>query len=114
MKTKRQVGILLEEKVVDRLKEIEPNCRRTKGSGSATELGDILSKYILCECKQRDTKDVTIREEIWNKLLLELPISSKRVPIYVLGNKNNKQWVCLDMNDFFDIFIKMIKSEENK
>lgn len=111
-KTKRQIGISLEEKVVDKLKVIEPNCRRTKGSGCSTELGDILSKYFLIECKQKTVKNITIVENIWNKLLLELPVDTKRVPLYVLGNENNKVWVCMDMNDFFNIVYKAYKNEE--
>jgi Holliday junction resolvase len=112
MKTKRQLGIFLEEQVVSRLKEIEPNCRRTKGSGCATELGDILSKHILCECKNRSTESITIHENVWNKLLLELPVNSDKLPVYILANKNNKKWALLDMDDFFDLLKKAKENED--
>ena len=111
MKTKRELGISLEEKVVQQLKEIEPNCRRTKGSGNSTELGDILSKYILCECKARNTRSITIHPQIWDKLLLELPQNSNRVPVYVLSNNDGHIWAVTSLDSFFDLLQKAKENE---
>lgn len=111
-KTTRDIGRQAEESFVEKLRVIEPNCRPTKNSGASTELGDILSQYFLVEMKKRNTKDITIREDIWQKLLLLLPVDTTRIPLYVLQNVNNKTWICLDMNDFFNIVYKAYKNEE--
>ena len=37
--------------IAERLKEIDPNARSTKGSGNCGELGDVNNKYFVIECK---------------------------------------------------------------
>jgi len=105
MKSKREQGKTLEYIVADYLKDIYPYIRPSKGSGNSNELGDIAGiDTLLIECKYRNTKNITIKEDVWNKLYNELPINSKRVPIYVLQNKNKKIWVALELKDFMKIF----------
>ena len=111
MKTSREQGKTLEEYVAQRLRSVlaDDTIHPTTASGAATQLGDILCKYFLVECKQRSTKNITIKEDVWNKLCAELPIDSKRVPMYVLENINKKRWVCFD----FDDFIRILKKVQN-
>jgi hypothetical protein len=102
MKTNREQGKLLEEYVAQCLRDVlaDDSIRPTTASGAATQLGDILCKNFLIECKQRSTKNVTIKEDVWNKLCGEIPLKSKRIPLYILENINKKRWVCLNFEDF--------------
>jgi Holliday junction resolvase len=100
---KREVGKKLEQYVATKLTEIGIQARPTKNSGASTQLGDILNSVFLCECKKRNTKNITVKEDVWNKLMSELPINSKRIPLYILENKNNKRWAVLDFNDFCEL-----------
>ena len=105
MKSKREIGKKLEIYVADRLSEVlnDITIRPTKASGASTQLGDIMCKDFLIECKKRNTKNITINENVWNKLLSELPIDSLRIPLYILENKNKKRWAVLDLEDFFTL-----------
>lgn len=93
--------------IADRLKEIDPHVRSTKGSGNQGELGDVNNKVDLCiECKLRNTKSVTINADVWKKLCREIPLHSKRKPMYALQNKEKEMWAVLNLDDFLDIFIE--------
>jgi len=111
MKSNREQGKKLEQYVADRLADIlqDPSIKPTKASGASTQLADILCSKFIIECKQRTTKNITIDESIWEKLLGELPLGSIRTPLYVLENKNKKRWVALDLEDFF----RMLEEKEN-
>lgn len=101
MKTKREIGKKLEYSVAQRLQIAfnDNTIRPCKASGASTELGDIRNLYLLVECKKRNTDSVTINKTVWNHLLHQLPINSKRVPLLVLENKEGKQWAVLDLGD---------------
>ena len=102
MKNTRQVGNKLEDFIVDRIKVIEPNCRRTKNSGASTELEDILSKYFIVQCKVDNTHDnIIVKIKDWQKLFRALPIDSKRVPIFVNQQKTGTVSITLSVADFF-------------
>ena len=104
MKTKREIGKKLEFYVADKLSEVlhDSRIRPTRASGASTELGDILCSEYLIECKKRTTLSITIKEDIWNKLCNEIPIGSKRIPLYILENKNGKRWAVLDFEDWIN------------
>lgn len=101
----RETGKTLEEYVAMKLREVlgDISIRPTKNSGASTELGDIRCPDYLIECKKRNTKDITIKEDVWEKLISELPLGSIRVPIYILENKNKKRWAVLNLEDFFNL-----------
>jgi hypothetical protein len=109
--TKRQFGRKLEEYVASLFKDIYPYARPTIASGARGEHGDVQQPYFIIECKARSTENITIKESVWNKLCSEVPFSSSRLPLYVLRNKNNKQWAVLKLEDFIDIYKKSIKDE---
>jgi Holliday junction resolvase len=98
---KREIGNKLEYIVAQILQEAfnDTTIRPSKASGASTELGDIRNSFLLVECKKRNTKSVTINNKVWNHLLTQLPINSKRVPLLVLENKEGKQWAVMDLND---------------
>ena len=78
--------------------------RPTVGSGNAHENGDIFSTFpYRVECKYRDTKNITINIDTWNKNKASIPFNSHIKPILVLENKNGKKFVVIEADDFFEI-----------
>lgn len=101
-----EIGRQLENYIVEKFAEIGYKfARRSPGSGNKGSVADIngVNEFAV-ECKN-DTKNknITIKENVWNKLILEIPLHSVRIPLYALQNKNKKRWVCLDVEDFFKL-----------
>jgi len=94
--------------VARKLKQLGIKARPTKASGASTELGDVLNEVFLVECKQRNTKSVTVDLHTWEKNKARLPVNSKRIPILVLENKEIKRFVVIEANDFFE----MLRNQE--
>jgi Holliday junction resolvase len=107
MKDKSTVefGKELESYLAEKFKELGfPNAKRSKGSGNQGQLGDITGQDILVvEAKNRNTEDITLKQDVWDKLKSEIPLHSKRLPMYVLRNKNQKTWCVMDAEDMFTI-----------
>ncbi len=81
-----------------------PNARRSNGSGNKGEAGDISGQDLFtCELKNRATDSITIKEDVWQKLKSEIPLHSKRLPLYILRNKNKTTWAVMNVDDFFTI-----------
>lgn len=96
-----------QEHIATRLHPIDPKARSTKGSGNQGEAGDVKNDVDLCiECKLRNTKDITIKNDVWNKLCGEIPFHSKKIPMYALENEDKKRWVVLNLDDFLDIYVE--------
>ena len=102
-----------EDYIAERLKEIDPYARASKGSGNKNENYDInTSAELACECKQRATKDITVKNDVWDKLCQEIPLHSEKIPVYMLENKEKKRWAVLELDDFLDLFIDRYKLRE--
>jgi len=101
----REIGKKLENYIAEKFKEVGyPNARPSNGSGQCGSIGDISGVAdFAVEAKLRNTKDITIKEEVWNKLVNEIPLSSERISLYILENKNQQRWAVLDIEDFFSI-----------
>jgi len=101
----RELGKKLENYIVEKFKEIGyRNACPSNGSGQCGSVGDISGvNDFAVEAKLRTTKDITIKQDIWDKLVNEIPLSSERVPLYVLENKNERRWVCMDFDDFINL-----------
>ena len=97
-----RLGFSLEEHVAEKLKVIDPNSRPAKNSGASGNVGDISNKYYAIECKQRNTENVIVNRKVWYKLLNELPIDSKKIPMLVLENKHKEKFVVLNFDTFVD------------
>ena len=99
----KEVGNMLEEIVVSYVKKLEPNCRRTKNSGGALELEDVLSKLFMVQCKVDNShNNIIIKIADWNKLFKNLPIDSRRIPIFVNKQKDGIITVTLKIEDYFN------------
>jgi hypothetical protein len=106
----REVGNKLEELIVEKLKVIEPRCRRTKNSGASTELEDVLSENFVVQCKVDNThENIIIKKKDWEQLFNSLPINSKRIPIFVNQQKDKITTITLTVDDFFALVYKGFK-----
>jgi len=100
-KTAKEVGAKLEEYVLSKVKELDPQARLSRGSGCGNDHADIVSNFCYVECKKRNTVDFTIKEDVWLHLNNKLPINTTKLCFMVHENKNGKRWVTLDIEDFF-------------
>ncbi len=100
-----EIGRQLELYIAEMFKYIGyKNACPSNGSGNKGSVGDISGvKDFAVECKKRNTKDITIKEVVWNELVNDIPLSSERIPLYILENKNKKRWAVMDVEDFFRI-----------
>jgi Holliday junction resolvase len=100
----RAIGRTLEQKIVNKFLEIGVKASLSKNSGcSGYNLGDVNNEYFICEAKQRNTKDISVKDEVWKKLVASLPLHSKRKAIYVIGNKEDTVLCILSLEDMFEI-----------
>ena len=110
-KSTKEIGNKLEDFIVDRIKLIEPRCRRTKNSGGSVELEDILSQYFMVQCKVDNThSNIIINKKDWEQLFRALPINSKRLPIFVNQQKTGIMTITLSVADFFRLIYKCFKA----
>lgn len=105
-------GRKLETFVAETLATIFQNkaIRPTKNSGASGELGDISNPYFVCECKQRTVKNITIKKDTWDKLCSEIPLSSKKLPLYILQNKTKDIYAVLNFEDLAKL-LQLLYSE---
>jgi hypothetical protein len=111
MKTKKEIGDKLEQYVLLKVREIDPQARLSRGSGCGNDIGDITSNILYCECKKRNTEAISIKESTWRHLANQLPINTQKFSIMALENKNNKRFIVIEIEDFFKILNKAIKNE---
>jgi len=118
MKDKSTVdfGKELEHYIVQKFIELGyPNAKRSKGSGNQGQLGDITGQDVMVvECKNRTTKDITLKEDVWMKLINDIPLHSRRLALYILRNKNQKTWAVMDVDDFFRILKGYLENEKQR
>ena len=96
-------GAELEHYVVHKMLEIGIQASKTKGSGNQGQIADINNPYFIVECKNKSTESITIDAKVWAKLKSEVPLHSKRLPMYVLRNKSKHTWCVMDAEDMFII-----------
>jgi hypothetical protein len=98
-------GRELENYIAEKFKELGyKNACRSNGSGNKGSVGDISGIDCLAvECKNRNTDDITLKQEVWAKLKSEIPLHSKRLPMYVLRNKSKQTFCVMDSEDMFTI-----------
>lgn len=100
----REIGRKLEQLIVNKFNEIGIKASLSKNSGcGGYNLGDVNNEYFVIEAKQRNTKDISIKNEVWKKLVASLPLHSKRKVMYVIGNKENTVLCVLSLEDMFEI-----------
>ena len=95
--------------VAEKFKDLgDKYARPTVGSGNGNENADIYTTFpYMVECKLRNTKDVTIRIDVWEKNKADIPLNNSQTPLLVLENENGKRFCVLEADDFFDILKEM-------
>jgi len=103
----------LEEYIVENLKDIDPNTRKTPGSGCGASNGDISNKFFFVESKIKHTKENIIIDykNEWLILTTRMPLQSKKIPIIVTENKYGDKFVTMDADDFFELARKAFNDQ---
>lgn len=98
-------GRKLENYFLGKISKVDPKAKLVKGSGNKGGSGDVENQICVCECKWRDTKDITIKDDVFNKLLKEVRVGTNKFPLYVLGNNQGKRFAVMDLDDWFNYFV---------
>jgi len=102
--TNKDKGKQLELLVADRLQEIfqeNPPVRCSKASSGGqrnTELADITSQNVFCECKSHKGK--WFSKKVWEELIDSLPFSTTKIPLYVIEHEVEGKLIMLSFADF--------------
>lgn len=101
-----------EDLICEKLKEIDPHIRASKGSGNSTESHDIKTNCgLACECK--DYNKESVYQEKWLvKLLQEIPLHANKIGVLFTRNKDGKIRAHLDADDFINLYISYYKLKE--
>jgi len=95
----------LEWYIAGKFKELgDKFARPTKGSGNGNENYDIYTSFpYAVEAKERNTKNITINIDVWNKNKASIPLNNPKVPILFLENKDGKRFLVMEADDWFDL-----------
>lgn len=110
-KTTKEIGKKLEEYILSKVKEIDPQARLSRGSGCGNDYSDITCNFAFIEAKKRNTKNFTIKEEVWLHLNNNLPINTTKICFMVHENINGKRLITLDFEEFFKIYKYYLTAE---
>jgi len=99
--------------VAERIQKWDPEARPTKASGGSTELGDVQNQMFMVECKQREVKHPKIDVDVYAKNKALLPIDTDKIPILALENEEEKRFIALSADDFFDIVDNFFETLED-
>ena len=102
---------VFEDYLAEKLKEIDPYCRATPGSGNGGCKGDIKTDLLPLhiECKQKTTKNITVIMDVWDKLCSEIPLHVDKLPVYCLEQKDKRRFAVLDLDDFLTMYVEYWK-----
>jgi len=91
--------------VAEKFKDLgDKYARPTIGSGNSHENGDVYTLFpYTIECKQRNTKDVTVKIDVWDKNKADIPLGSHKLSLVFLENKDGKRFAVLEADDFFGL-----------
>jgi Holliday junction resolvase len=107
MKSTRDIGNELEEIIANKIRVIDPKCRKSRASGATYDIGDISNQYFYIECKLRNKKNLIISKQVWQHLVNQIPINSSKLPILVQQNDENKIFVTMLLDDWFNLMKKL-------
>lgn len=103
---KKEKGKQLELLILSYLRKIDSNSRLTRASGASNDIGDVQNSYFYIEAKNWNKENVILKMSTWNHLLAQMPINTNKIPLFVFQNKLNKQFVVLELQDFFKLITK--------
>ena len=109
----RAIGKKLENLFLAHLQELEHTAKLSNNSGAVSGNGDVVSKYFQTECKKRNTKDFSIKEDVFSKLKRSIPTNNfERIAVLVNENSLGRVLVTLELKDFFRLAKTYIETKE--
>ena len=99
--TKRDKGKKLENLVLSHFEKLDSKARLSRASGATGDIGDLVTERFFIECKNWNKENVILKMSTWNHLLSQMPMNSNKTPIFIFQNKQDKQFVVLELKDFF-------------
>ena len=109
----RNIDKIQSNSIADNLTEAGDKARRRRGSGSKWYAkGDAISQMFLVEAKAKVTpsKTRTISKEVFDMLKLEA-LEENKVPLYVVGFGDNRDFYILEDRDLAEIIQRMLSAE---
>lgn len=98
----------LETYIVEQLNKLGISARRTRGSGSHTELGDIYNDefYVECKIKRNHENIIMDRKKDFMKLIEKIPTETQKEVFIVIENKYGEKFIVIESEVFFRILNK--------
>ena len=101
--------IKLEEFILEYIKELDSYAKRCPGSGNKGRKGDLATNCGLAiECKDNQCLKNAYKETDMQKIIEEVPLHSKDIPILITRNKDKKIRVHLEWEDFWELYSELI------
>ena len=101
----------LEEYVAEKFQKIYKYARPTIGSGcTPIEKGDIKNPFFMIECKIRNTKSFSIKDEVWKELKILASKDNLKEPLYIVQNVNKERLAIMNLDDWFSLFYEIIEN----
>lgn len=98
--------------VADEFKDIDPYARSSKGSGNCGEKGDIKFSCIDLHIECKDENKINVfQDKYLQKCIEEVPLHSKKLPVLITRNKENKIRVHMDFLDFVKLYKESIEHD---
>lgn len=99
----------LELYVSEKFREIYKYARPTIGSGSTpAEKGDVKNPWFACECKMRNTKSFSIKNDVWEKICYEADRESKDA-LYIVENSSGNKLAIMNADEWFCMLYELIE-----
>lgn len=107
----------LEAYLLRKMKEIDPNARKSRGSGSTgLDIADLVCKDWYCEAKQKHVHENIIadRKKELEKLKSEMPVVTDKSPFWAYENKYGERYVLLESEVFFRLLYRIKYLEDRQ
>jgi hypothetical protein len=111
-RTRHTRGARLEDYVALKFQEVYKYCRPTIASGATpVEKGDVKTPWFLCECKGWNTKSLSIKNDVWEKIEYEAARESKD-PVYFIENSTGNRLAAMAIDDWFNLIYELMELRE--
>jgi len=97
VRNRKDKGDRLEEFVIENFKDFDTSTEK-----ASKEFGDVISKLFLTECKNHNTKSLSIDVNHWKKIR-QRATALEKIPLYVRRNSEGDTFVVLDFLHFKEL-----------
>jgi len=103
----------LDKYIAYKFEKIYKYARPTIASGATpVEKADVKTPWFTVETKQWNTKSLSIRDDVWNKVVREAA-SEYKDPLYIVENASGNRLAIMDVEDFFDMLYELMEFRNN-